>query len=81
MIIIKTKKDKNMLKHQPAKYFMADNWKKECSTFYGKVGDGPDGYYLITFNAIVSLENPRNTWTGNPLVEIYRWVDLEMEEV
>jgi len=80
MIKIKNKPTTNAYCTFNAIEFMGEKWKQERSTFYGKVGSF-EGYFLITYDSVIYLNNPKHTWPHNPGISPYQWVDLEVKEV
>lgn len=48
------------------------------TVFSGKIGVYGSKFFLMTYDSIVDLENPRNTWC-NPLPHVYNFVELEAE--
>jgi hypothetical protein len=52
---------------------------KVGDTFYGQIGDREDLLLLRTFDGVVNLRSPRETWGVKASVKNYQPVDLRIE--
>lgn len=61
--------------------FIGANCVSNFNAFIGKCGDGPsNSLYLITYQSIVLMEDPSNTWSDYEVkLVIDEWVDLDIE--
>lgn len=55
---------------------IGENYDSDRNAFYGKVGNGPETFYVITYVCIAQLDNLESTWDGCARVIIGYWVDL-----